>query len=73
MADKTIRALLDKSNNRFAIHDADSGELLHIYAPVRDLSKLNAEQLRDAESEAIRDFIVNGQHAEDEDETEPGW
>jgi len=76
MKERTIRVLPDKRNNRFAIHDVVTGDLLHIYYPVReqDIAAMDAEQLRDAESEAIRDFMVNGSHdADDESDNEPGW
>ena len=76
MRERTIRVLTDKQNNRFAIHDTVTGELLHISYPHgdKDLSQLDPEQLRDAESDAIRDFMVNGSHdADDGSDEEPGW
>lgn len=76
MKERTIRVLPDKRNNRFAIHDVISGELLHVHYPQRELnlSALTPEQMREAESEAIRDFLVNGSHdADDGSEDEPGW
>lgn len=76
MRERTIRVLPDKRNNRFAIHDVVTGELLHIAYPHgdKDLSQLEPEQLRDAESDAIRDFMVNGSHDDDDGaDDEPGW
>lgn len=72
--ERTIRVLTDKRNNRFAIHDVVSGDLLHIFYPSREISDMTPEQLHDHENEAIRDFMVNGVHdVEGEDEDEPGW
>jgi|EndMetStandDraft_5_1072996.scaffolds.fasta_scaffold1086746_2 hypothetical protein len=71
MQERNIRVLPDKAHNRFAIHDAESGELLHVYQCVRDISKVPPDQFAVLEAEAIRDFLVNGRH-EDGDE-EPGW
>ena len=65
---------MDKRNNRFAIHDVISGDLLHVFYPSREISEMTPEQARSHEEEAIRDFMVNGVH-EDEDgaDEEPGW
>jgi hypothetical protein len=76
MRERTIRVLPDKRNNRFAIHDVISGDLLHIYYPTREpeISQMTPEQLQDAETDAIRDFMVNGDHdADDGSDEEPGW
>lgn len=74
MRERTIRVLMDKRNNRFAIHDTVSGDLLHVYYPTRDLSEITSEQLGEYEEDAIRDFMVNGSHDEDDDsDDEPGW
>lgn len=76
MSDRTIRVLPDKRNNRLAIHDVVTGDLLHIYYPTRgpELYQLTPEQLREVEDEAIRDFLVNGSHdADDGSDDEPGW
>lgn len=72
LADKTIRAIPDKTTNRFAIHDVDSGELLYLFQSNKDLSALTPTQLQEQETEAIRDFLVNGRHVDD-GEDEPGW
>ncbi|MGI8907697.1 MAG: hypothetical protein ACR2IE_14545 [Candidatus Sumerlaeaceae bacterium] len=72
MADRTIRAIPDKTTNRFAIHDVDSGELLHLFQSNREISKLTPAQMTEQENEAIRDFLVNGRH-DDAGDDEPGW
>jgi hypothetical protein len=72
LAERTIRAIPDKTTNRFAIHDVESGELLHLFQSNRELAKLTAEQMQEQETEAIRDFLVNGRHV-DGGEDEPGW
>jgi len=72
MKERTIRVLMDKRNNRFAIHDVVTGDLLHVFYPTKDIATLTPEQLVDHENEAIRDFMVNGLHDE-QDEDEPGW
>ncbi len=74
MRERTIRVLMDKRNNRFAIHDVVSGDLLHIFYPTRDISEMAPQQIVDNENEAIRDFMVNGNHGdEDDSENELGW
>ena len=74
MKERTIRVLMDKRNNRFAIHDVVSGDLLHVFYPVREISEMTPEQIRTNEDEAIRDFMVNGVHEqEDGSDDEPGW
>lgn len=72
MAERTIRAIADKTTNRLAIHDVDSGELLYLFQSNKDLAKLTPAQLHEQETEAIRDFLVNGRHI-DSGEDEPGW
>ena len=72
MSERIIRAIADKTTNRFAIHDVNTGELIHLFQSSKELAKLSPEQLQDQETEAIRDFLVNGTH-EDEGEVEPGW
>ena len=76
MRERQIRVLPDKRNNRFAIHDVITGDLLHIFYPTREqeISEMTPEQLVEAENEAIRDFLVNGSHdADDGSDDEPGW
>ncbi len=74
MRERTIRVLMDKKNNRFAIHDVVTGDLLHIFYPTRDISEMSPQQVVDNENEAIRDFAVNGSHGdEDDSENELGW
>jgi len=70
--ERSIRVLADKSTNQLAIHDSNTGELLHQFQSTKDLSKLSPQQLAEQEGEAIRDFVVNGRHP-DLDEEEPGW
>ena len=72
MNERTIRVLMDKRNNRFAIHDVVSGDLLHVFYPTREIVQMTPEQIIESENEAIRDFMVNGIHGE-LDEDEPGW
>lgn len=74
MKERTIRVLPDKRNNRFAIHDVVSGDLLHVFYPSKEISEMDADTMVDAENEAIRDFMVNGIHdADDGSDDEPGW
>ncbi len=63
---------MDKRNNRFAIHDVVTGDLLHVFYPTRDISQMTQEQLTESENEAIRDFMVNGIH-DNQDDDELGW
>lgn len=70
--ERKIRVMPDKSTNQLAIHDVDTGELLHQFLSTKDLSRLSPQQMAEQESEAIRDFAVNGVHP-DLDEEEQGW
>lgn len=72
MTERTIRVLMDKRNNRFAIHDVVTGDLLHVFYPTKDIAAMTPEQMSECENEAIRDFMVNGVHG-NEDADEPGW
>lgn len=63
---------MDKRNNRFAIHDVVTGDLLHVFYPSKEISQMTVEQVHEHENEAIRDFMVNGMH-DGQDEDEPGW
>lgn len=72
MKEKTIRVLMDKRNNRFAIHDVVTGDLLHIFYPNKEIESMTPQQITESENEAIRDFMVNGIHDE-QGEDEAGW
>lgn len=71
--ERTLKILHDKRSNRIAIHDAKTGELIHIFYPLRSLENITPDQWRECEIEAIRDFQINGNHNTLEDEDEPGW
>ncbi len=71
MPDRNIRVVTDKIRNRLVIHDADSGQMLHTFIVNKAMAGLTAQQMTEYESEAIRDFLVNGYH--EDDDAEPGW
>lgn len=74
MRERTIRVLMDKRNNRLAIHDVVTGDLLHVFYPSKEISEMTPEQLVENENDAIRDFMVNGIHDDnDTSDDELGW
>ena len=70
--ERLIRVLHDKANQRFAIHDVETGELLHVWNPPRTSGPMGPRPIAELETEAVRDFLVNGYH-DDEGDDEPGW
>ncbi len=71
MKERTLRVFIDKVNNRFAIRDANTDTLLHIFDVSRKFEELTPDQVRNLETDAINDFLRVG--TQDDDEDEPGW